>query len=339
MHQRASINRAGRPARIALDPAVATALGPADWPGRPEFRYHAPMVRLRIVGILAALFGAVGCYEAPKPACQFLCGSGDACPTDYGCGDDGRCHRVESNGSLAVCTDQLPGIDAAATIDSSMIDSSGLDADLDAADIDAMPIDATPIDATPIDAMPIDAMPLDAPMCSSSYTVSDDGSGAARQALVITEINPGAGGYIELYNNTASAINLGTSAYQLCSPFDYAALSAAGVGAGITIQPGGFATVGWPAAFMDVDAGGEVILYLDSATGFGDGAKIMDFVCWGTNPHGSRQALAESSGKWTAAGACPGVLGAGAIHRLTATTGRADADYDVASAPSPTTCE
>ena len=115
-------------------------------------------MRLGIVGILAALLGAAGCYEAPKPACQFLCGAGDACPTGYGCGDDNRCHRIEGDGSLAACTEPLPTEDDAATIDASTIDATPIDA----SDIDATPIDAEVPDAEVPDAEVPDAEVPDA---------------------------------------------------------------------------------------------------------------------------------------------------------------------------------
>ena len=63
---------------------------------------------------------------------------------------------------------------------------------------------------------------------------------------------------------------------------------------------GVFARFAWPATFTDTDAGGELQLYADP--NFGDSTKIVDFVCWGTNPHGSRKSQAEMVGKWT--GAC-----------------------------------
>jgi hypothetical protein len=119
--------------------------------------------------------------------------------------------------------------------------------------------------------------------------------------------------------------------YQFCSPFIYSALSNA---PGVTVPAGGYATVPWPGAFTDVDAGGEVILYKDG--NFGSGASIMDFVCWGTNPHGSRKPLAESVGKWS--DACALAITGGSIHRLPNTDGTTAASYDVSSAPSPMNC-
>jgi hypothetical protein len=247
------------------------------------------------------------CYETPKPPCMFLCGEGGACPTGYVCvSEDNRCHRDDPGGPAA-CPDDLPEPD------------------------DAAPLDAPPIDAEPIDAMLIDAEPIDALVCPPSLAPTSDGGSAALQNVVISEINPG--DYIELYNNTGTDIDLDNVAFQLCSPFQYAAVAV--VGAGVTIPAGGYAEIDWPAAFTDADAGGEVILYTDSGD-FADGARIMDFVCWGTNPHDTRKALAESANKWT--GACAGALTMGAIHRLVATDGVDATDYSVVLPPSPVTC-
>jgi hypothetical protein len=41
---------------------------------------------------LAAIFMA-GCYDAPRPECGFRCGPSAACPDDYTCASDSRCHR------------------------------------------------------------------------------------------------------------------------------------------------------------------------------------------------------------------------------------------------------
>lgn len=264
------------------------------------------MGRLFAASIVAVAVGA--CYETPKPACQFLCGDGDLCPTDYACGDDQRCHRVEANGDLATCTDDLPEIPDA-SIDAEVINDGML--------IDAEPIDATPPDATP--------------MCAA-FTVTSDGS-ATGQALVITEVNPG--DYIELYNNTAGALDLSASAIVVHSP---PAGSLALSTTGITIPSGGFRTIAWPGAFTDTDAGGEILLYTDGAD-FTMGNKIIDFVPWGAAPGTSRQALAEANDKWDDTGNRPGVLTMSAIHRVTATAGVLVADYSVSTAASPINCD
>jgi hypothetical protein len=166
--------------------------------------------------------------------------------------------------------------------------------------------------------------PLGAESCAPPL----DPTGAAVN-LVISEIDPGS--HIEIYNPTGAAINLSTSSYQLCSPFVYAALATLGPG---TVPAGGYYLLPWPSGFTDVDSGGEVILFADG--NFGDSTKIVDFVCWGVNPHDSRKGQAESVGKWT--GACADALEQGAIHRLRGTDGTSAASYDVLSAPSPMTC-
>lgn len=266
----------------------------------------------KLLGLLAVV---AGCYQTPSPPCAFLCGTGGACPDGYSCStDDNRCHLVESGGGLAACTDQLPA---------------------DASHIDAM-IDATPIDAMPIDAMTIDAAPDAYPSCGTPLAPTDDNTGAPRQAILISEIDPGSGGFIELYNNTASSVDLGGSAAQLVSDGVTVPLSVAG--AGTTILAHGQATIVWPASLTSpADAGGELVLYTDVTTT--DPTHIMSFVCWGTAPGISEKADAETGGKWSTGVACPGALTAGAIHRLAATDGLDDVDYGVASAPTPETCD
>ncbi len=42
---------------------------------------------------LACLLVAIaGCYRAPQPACGFVCGTNGACPDNYSCEADNRCH-------------------------------------------------------------------------------------------------------------------------------------------------------------------------------------------------------------------------------------------------------
>ncbi len=250
------------------------------------------MARLFAASLFAVAVAA--CYETPKPACQFLCGDGEACPADYACGDDQRCHRVEANGDLAACTDELPPVPDAS--------------------IDGEPV---PPDGTPV--------------CAAGLTTVSDGTSAARQALVISEVDPGA--FIEVYNNSGAELDLGASTIALHSPPSGSlALSTTA----LVIPAGGFRTIAWPAAFTDTDAGGEILLYLD-ASDFDDGAKIMDFVPWGTAPTGSRQTLAEASTKWF--GARPGALTMGAIQRNAAADGLDAADYTVTAAATPINCD
>jgi hypothetical protein len=116
-----------------------------------------------------------------------------------------------------------------------------------------------------------------------------------------------------------------------CSPFTYSAVGA------VVVPAGGYVTVAWPVSFNDTDAGGEVQLY-DSSS-FATSTDIIDFVCWGVNPHGSRKSQAESVGKWIGPGGpCPPALTGGAIHRITNTTGTGAASYNTSAAPSPMNC-
>lgn len=268
-----------------------------------------------LVGALAAVLLAA-CYETPKPPCMFLCGDDGACPTGYVCvAEDNRCHRDDPGGPAA-CPDELPGDDDAAPIDS--------------ATIDGPPVDSSPIDAEPIDANPIDMMPA---ACPAALNPTSDGGAAGLQNLVISEINPG--DYIELYNNTASPIDLSNGAFQLCSRPQYVALATHAPS--VTVPAGGYATVTWPSSFTDVDAGGEIALYANSS--FGDPASVMDFVCWGTNPHESRKSEAETANKWNDGAPCiSGSLTMGALHRLAATDGVDAADYDASAAADPNNC-
>jgi pentapeptide MXKDX repeat protein len=105
---------------------------------------------------LAVLVGLLGtsCYDTPRPACGFTCGSGGACPDDYVCGEGNRC-RLPSVPDSQCVESQSGGGDA--------ISDAGVDArPVDARPVDAMPPDAMPPDATTGDAMPPDAMTVDA---------------------------------------------------------------------------------------------------------------------------------------------------------------------------------
>ena len=179
-----------------------------------------------------------------------------------------------------------------------------------------------------------DAGPADAGTCSPALVVLDDGTGASGAvglpSLVISEIDPGS--FIELFNTTGADIALSGSSMQLCSPFSYAALSS--LAGGVTVPAGGYAELPWPSTFSDVDAGGEVILYASGS--FGADTAILDFVCWGTDPHGTRMSQAVAVGKWV--GPCAAAIGAGdSLVRVTATTGTNAASYSTAT-PTPETC-
>src|SRR5713101_3037762 len=69
------------------------------------------------------------CFEKPKPNCAFLCGAQGACPTDYRCGGDSRCHLLV-NGSPQACDDTLP-------LDASLVDAAQPDAPQPDAMVDA----------------------------------------------------------------------------------------------------------------------------------------------------------------------------------------------------------
>jgi len=201
--------------------------------------------------------------------------------------------------------------------------------------------DLTPDGAVNDAPLGIDAAPpADAMFCATDLSPTDDGT-AQPADLVISEINPGL--RIELYNATNSPISLSSVTHQFCSPFKYRALSA--LAPQVTVPPKGFALVPWPSNFDDTDSGGEVILYKDNS--FGNNDSILDFVCWGTNPHGTRIGQAVCAGKWggdcsnptmPTADACAPALTNGAIHRKMSTTGTSAADYDTDSAASPANC-
>jgi hypothetical protein len=165
--------------------------------------------------------------------------------------------------------------------------------------------------------------------------VLDDGTGSngtiSLPALVMSEISPG--NYIELFNTTGTAITLAGAPYWLCSPFAYVSLAT--LAPSVTVPANGYATVTWPAGFTDTNAGGEVILYASAS--FNLSTEILDFVCWGTNPHGSRKTQAESVGKWSVG--CALALTSGAIHRRASTTGTTLGDYDTVAGQDPENCD
>ena len=239
--------------------------------------------------------------------------------------------------SLAACSDdEAQEIDAGARIDATGVADSGA-ADSGAADsgvADSGVADSGVADSGVADSGVADSSVADASICPNSLEVLDDNSGAngaiGLPDLVMSEINPG--DYIELFNTTAIDIDLGAVQHQLCSPFSYVSLVSL---APTTVVPaGGFATVPWPVNFVDVDAGGEVILYASSS--FGTDTAILDFVCWGTNPHGSRKSQAETVGKWL--GACSPAISNSALHRTSGATGAVAASYNTADPASPLNC-
>jgi hypothetical protein len=70
---------------------------------RGRRRYRLALA-LGASGVMGALLGLAlpSCYDIPKPECGFRCGPSGACPEDYTCAPDGRCHLNGSPASL-VC--------------------------------------------------------------------------------------------------------------------------------------------------------------------------------------------------------------------------------------------
>ncbi|MBN4059273.1 hypothetical protein JYT22_01315, partial [Endomicrobium sp. AH-315-J14] len=154
--------------------------------------------------------------------------------------------------------------------------------------------------------------------------ISDGGNADNPLApIIMSEISPG--NFIELYNSTNNDIVLNNTVSVFCSPFSYVDLSMAG--AGVTVPANGYATIPFPAMFTangDKDSGGEIILYKSGM--FGMSKDVDDFVCWGVNPHGSRKATAEASGKWV--GNCAAAMQNSSIRRVPGSKGASAADYD-----------
>jgi hypothetical protein len=160
--------------------------------------------------------------------------------------------------------------------------------------------------------------------CDPALTNLADGT-AIPTPIVMSEINPGAGGYVELFNTTGAPFNL--NGWWLCSPFSYAALP------NVNVPAGSYMTVPWPGGFFDTDASGEMMLY--DSSNFANSNDIIDYVCWGAS-NAFRLGQAQAVGKWAGAHA-PALVG-GAIHRITGTPGTGAASYDVTLAPSPMNC-
>jgi hypothetical protein len=239
------------------------------------------------------------CYKTPSPDCAFLCGADGACPSGYGCASDGVCKRTD-----------LP-------------DDHVCESDLRA------PIDASPGQADAgVDAAPdIDASP---PTCPAALAPDEE-------ALVLSEVD--VGDFVEVYNNTDTAIDLDEVAYELVAGLVHVPVADAQVGAGITVPPRSYAALGWPAEIVLLtDASGELLLYRDG-TDLADPTRIMGFVCWGDPlASDSRKADAETAGAWSAAEPCPSALGMGSIQREIGTDGHEGADFDTTAAPTPSTC-
>lgn len=253
--------------------------------------------RIRYVAVSAVMM-LVGCFKTPTPECSFACGPNSACPADYTCAADNFCHLRLANNQLGAC--EFPA---------------------DAARIDAVAIDSRP-DAA------IDAAPDAAPVCPA-LTPTTDGSG--RQDLVISELRPGT--FIELYNNTAAAINFPTSTFGLQAEAATYALSAE---AGM-IASHAYKTIAWPAAFAISDMNGEMGLFqnIAMASDYTVAANLVDYLCWGGNTP-ANLTFAQGAMKWTAS--CTDELAASSIKRLVSTDGLAKASYDAAGTPDPRNC-
>lgn len=253
--------------------------------------------------------------------------------------------NMDAPPDLDAPADAPTAVDAPAELDAPAIDApsaptdTGVDAPTDTG-VDA-PTDAGVV--APTDAgtdAPTCSMDGDCPTALTCLPTMSCGCPARLEPLpdamgrtpdiILSEIVPGAGGYIELYNTTSSAITL-PGAYQLCSRPSYA-----GLGTG-TIPARGYLSIPWPAGFSDTLAGGEVVLYSDG--GFATPSSVMDFVCWGTNPHATRQPTAFSAGRWSAStGGCAPAITGGAIHRRPLNDGVDASDYDTTSRPSGVSC-
>lgn len=85
-----------------------------------------------MLGLTFCAMGLLGCFEAPKPKCIFLCGANGACPAGYACGADDRCHLMEPSG-LAMCEAPLP-VDSGPVDGSTAADAAASDASPDVAD-------------------------------------------------------------------------------------------------------------------------------------------------------------------------------------------------------------
>ena len=264
--------------------------------------------------LAASLILGAGCYKTPKPNCTFSCGAAGECPTDYGCGPDNVCHLMQG-GSLAACDHPF---DDAAVADAPPADASIADApDIDAK-ADGM------FDAHP-DAM-ADAMP-DANTCPALAIMDDGTQGAGRQDLVISLVQPAAGGKIELYNTTAADIDLSTKTYDLVSGGTTQSLTTG------TVKTHGYLSV--TSTFGDLTGGGEMVLY-DSTTH--NAGNIDDFICWDTDAGTQAKTDAIAQNKWEGAGTCVASPTGTAIERKNDVTGVNHTDYDPTSTRAPRTC-
>ncbi|RMH38745.1 MAG: hypothetical protein D6689_18745, partial [Deltaproteobacteria bacterium] len=174
-----------------------------------------------------------------------------------------------------------------------------------------------------------DGTPADAGACPE-FLVADDGTAVGLFDVVISELSV-AGGYLELFNHTDSDVDLSTlTGHRWCVFPTYPLVSADAV----TVPAHGFATIPLPAASSLSEAGGELVLYKDSA--YASPNSVLDYLCWGTGQK-VRKATAEAAGKWS--GDClPAIPAGGAIHRNTGQEGIDATDYTVDATQSPLNC-
>lgn len=270
------------------------------------------MTKHRWLLVAAAALAVAGCYKTPKPSCTFACGEGGSCPTDYACGTDDICHLMQGGG-LAPCEQSF---NDAAQADASTLDAPAIDASFDAPVFDGKPFDARPVDARPPDAH-VDAT-VDANLCPMLAIMDDGTQGAGKQDLVISLVQPGATGKIELYNTTATAIDLAAKTYVLASAGTTSALTTG------TVPAHGYLSLTSP--FGDQAGGGEVVLY-GAATALP--ADINDYLCWDTLGGTNTKADAVTANKWS--GNCAAAITGTAIARKNNVAGTLGTDYDSAS--------
>ena len=153
--------------------------------------------------------------------------------------------------------------------------------------------------------------------------------------VIISEIS--IGNYVEVYNPTATAINLGTTTQKWCVRPSYGNIASAG----ITVEPGGYRTIPWPNGATGTNSSGEYALYQDT-TLFGTASLMVDYVCWGTTPIPTRKTEAENAAsgpQWSPGLPCAAALTNGVIKRLPNNNGDAAASWDSTLMPDPTNCE
>lgn len=168
------------------------------------------------------------------------------------------------------------------------------------------------------------------PSCSATLAPTGD-----VPDLIISEIDPGS--FIEVFNTTGADITITADQFQLCSRPAYTLLST--VGGGVVVPAGGFAELDWPGSFADTDGGGEIALY-EAPGDFFAASNLLDFVCWGANPHSgdsSRLDVAQTGDRWS--GDCaPAITGGGSLVRVAGNDGNLAAHYAVSATPTPETC-